>query len=214
MRSQKDRFRKPFIFQTIILVLFVIMFIFFALKTHLSAYPKTFDKTKVEVVSLDDDEKQDVLSLTGRIKSTYGNFVKSITVVKDIDDYCKENPSSYCQGCIEEGCLGFNSGQNIVVEYKKDSQIMEWLLCHEIAHSVVYSDGPGETELHEVVYDLGADNVCFEPEISMSPERQSLVTIIFIWVLGMVVIIYLLIEIWREAPSVLKNNVFKIYKSF
>jgi hypothetical protein len=206
MRTSKDRFKKPFIFQTIVLLLFIGLFVFFAIRTHLATYPNTYDKTKVDFVGLNDQEQQDVSSLTNRIKSTYEKFVKSIVVVKSIKDYCSKNPSVACYDCLNSQCLGFNYYQQVVVEYRVGPKMMEEILCHEIAHSIVYHNDPSDENLHQVVYDLGSNDVCFEPEISMSPAKGSWFVVVFVGVLGTIVILFLLREVWLESLNVLRKS--------
>lgn len=145
-------------------------YLFYATLGHSSSYgynsyhPQIFSHTKIITEGLDAPQEERAKIIISEVDSLYLKFVKSITVVKDIESYCNQNPSYNCDACLELGCGGWNSKQKIVIRY--DDVSFGTLLCHEILHSFIYSEGDiiGKNDwshpLHQIVFDISRKGTC------------------------------------------------------
>ncbi len=127
---------------TIILVIGVIFFFLSVL-----VYPHE-SELKINYEGLTGEEINHTKKIMSQVKEEYLYAQKRIT-------FSNEPPC--------ENCNGQNWARNIDILYVDNDGYLKRIICHELLHSIMYPDIRGEEigPLHELVYDLAGQNVCF-----------------------------------------------------
>ena len=173
MRNKKEQI--GMIVGTIVSVIVILFFLIISGKLDYSPEPK------INYVGLEHEENLKARELIKIINSSYIKPIKSITIVKNIRDFCSyNNKSKGCRTCKKRGgCGGWNDNDNIVVRYSNekkctisstyiddedpyDGSCMKLTLCHEILHSIHPSGGDWFSPSHQKIFRLAHEEVCYK----------------------------------------------------
>jgi len=141
----------------IFLVIWTILNIFFSI----ALYEGIFDAMDVDEVEMDvefifdnmtDEQISDAVTLFMEVKNEYLYYIKEVKFTSN---------KSYC-----DGCAGRSYGTRILIEWTDKDYINREVLCHELLHDYIPSpiDEKLEKEhpVHQVVYQLAQEGVCFK----------------------------------------------------
>ena len=148
-----------------VMAVFMILFTIFIYEMFVTTgfyYPKIFSYTEEIYINLSDEERRNANEIINSVDPLYKQFVRSITVMGDMIEYCENKKTIGCAACLKHGCGGFiDTKQNVVLTFFNKKQFAI-VLCHEVIHSISYSGGDWDKPHHQVVFDLSEKLVCYK----------------------------------------------------
>ncbi len=113
-----------------------------------------------EYIDLSPKEIREAKEIIKSISPRYAKFVKNITVVSSMKDFCEERNTLLCRSCNKKGCAGVYYKKDIILQYS-GPKIFRENLCHEITHGFIKGNDGWEGDYHQIIFDLAAKNVCY-----------------------------------------------------
>lgn len=115
--------------------------------------------------TLSEEQKEKINKYLKEVNPLYYEHQRSILFTNDLCQY-------YDVAGLDIECnellKGFNNkGGEIYLQYEDDESSFKIIFCHELLHTYIYpttSDSPYKDKIHGIVYSLGFQQVCFNPE--------------------------------------------------